>query len=171
MKAILLVKLFFIISSFNFINAQLIDSSNFEKVRVQQEPFFNYKDERGHPVGCSSNLECSAMNIAFYSIMLDKKNRCIKIRGRIYTNTIGKDTIGVEGATVFVAQPIKKRLKKAPKIFTYSYIRTSEDKKQNIFPYRKGDFEINFSLPPKHRLYFADSRHYLIEYDINKLLK
>lgn len=147
------------------IDAQEIQLARFNKLSNKIE--LRYTNEHGDLLGCGYTYECRRMVVVIYNILLDKKNREIKIKGRVLDPT---DSSGAYAADIFIAQPYGDKLRSLRSL-GMSYIRDTNDPKENNYPYRHGDFSIMFKFSSRDRLYIVHPIFKPIEYNIGKLLQ
>jgi hypothetical protein len=163
----ILLNITFYFSIKSYSQESAVTSNHFDSLFIQQHPLQPYKSERNYPAGCNFQLGCNDMSIIFYQIIIDKKQKILKLSGRIYTKIINGDTIGNPAAVIFVATPRGNKLKKKK---NGRFIPVILSNNSISFPHRVGDFLIKVNFQKKNHLYFGDSMYQLIEYDIGKLL-
>lgn len=124
-----------------------------------------YVNENGDYFGCGIKLECMPFSVKMYSITFDKKSNIFTICGNVFVDGISKDTVTVGGVSILIAKPLRDTLTNVRFIGN-----TIERKGKNIYPYRRGDFKIEFIAESNDKLYFSHPIFSLIEYDIGKLV-
>ena len=168
-----------LIISFQFsapIFAQPIDSNALYHLKIEQKPFYTYKDKDGNILGCNGAMECDGINIVFYSIRFDKHKEMLFLRGRTYNPIMKKDskgewvndTLAVTGIVIASGKLKGGRVHFYGKSF-YSYMRLNESKK-NIFPFRSGDFEVRIKVKKHAKLFFIGGGRLTEAFDIGRLL-
>jgi hypothetical protein len=128
---------------------------------------FLYLDKNGRPVD-EKPLEASPIKVVFYSFYLDKTQSKATIKGRIIDPSSLDDTFGLR-SYIFLATPVGNKLTRL-RIFKPSYSHRTNDSHKDKFPYRNGDFKIEFRFNNNERLYFNGEMSDFVEYDIGKLL-
>ena len=135
--------------------SQSLDSTTIDKIKNDDLP---YTDEHGvllnHRV-----METYIVKVVFYSFVLDKAMRRAKIKGRVIQQGVLNDTTG-ERNYIFLATPRKNKLTRIRSLGT-SYARLTSDAHLEKFPFRPGDFEIEFTFNKKTK------NCYIQRYDID----
>ena len=147
---------------------QGVDSSILYKL-ANKEPL-PYVQPNGKLMGCGYTIECSHMNLTFYKILFNKKEKRLILYGRIIDPISSKDdTVGVY-SFIALARPNGERLDSV-RALQPSYSRDLKDSHEKGFPYRTGDFIIDVHFEKEDRLYFNSLAFQPIEYNIGELLK
>jgi hypothetical protein len=146
--------------------SQNIDSSSIRK--IMNVSHLRYTDKDGRLIS-EKPIEASYARVIFYKFSLNKDKGLAKIAGIIIDpSTIG-DSVGIVNY-IFVATPVKNKLTKIRPLGS-SYHRSANDPHENKFPYRTGDFSIEFKVNEKERLYFNSELTFPVEYNVGELLK
>lgn len=145
--------------------SQSLDSTTIDKIKNEDLP---YTDEHGVSLN-QRFAESYSVKVVFYSFMLDKVTRRAKIKGRVIEPGDMTDTTG-ERNYIFLATPKKNKLTRLRSLGT-SYARLTSDAHLDKFPFRSGDFDIEFTFNKKERLYFNGEMTFLVEYNIGMLLQ
>jgi hypothetical protein len=157
----LIILLFFT----NYCRSQYIDSASVNK--LMNKNTLPYLGKNGRPIG-EKPLEASPIRIVFYSFYLNKVLSKAIIKGRIIDPSAINDSVGLS-SYIFLATPIGNKLTRL-RIFEPSYSRKLNDPHEDKFPYRNGDFKIEFKFNRNERLYFNGELSDFIEYNIGMLL-
>jgi hypothetical protein len=166
MKVIRLIILLFCCFCFFQSDCQNIDSSILNKLVKSKS--LNYVKKNGDLMS-EKKIEASLVRIIFYSFRLNKAKRKISMEGRVIDPSIIGDSVGVDN-DIFLATPIGNRLVNIRSLGS-SHLLSSKDSLTNKFPFRIGDFKIEFKFTQNDRLYFDSELSFPIEYDIGKLMK
>jgi hypothetical protein len=166
-KIKIILALVYFIAIAQISSSQKIDSSFFASLKNKSS--LQVKDASGKYLGCAFSLECRTMKIIFYDIECDKPEKKISIKGRIMDPAAFFDSLGVDGAGIFIAHPVKDKLTRIRNL-QGSAIGSLSDSTHRKFPYRSGDFEIVTRFTQGDRLYFESKLYDAVEYDIGKLL-
>lgn len=145
---------------------QIIDTAYFNK--LSNTHALPYRDKNRWLLGCGETLECSHMRVIFYQIRFNRSQKSLLIAGRLIDPSTINDTTGVF-SFIFLAQAQQDKLKKIRSLPT-SYKRPRNDKHDNTFPYREGDFIIKFEFTDRDRLFFNSPNFRAIEFNIGQLL-
>ena len=113
-------------------------------------------------------MESWDIKVIFYSFYLNKSANKATIEGRIFAPNNEGDSDGI-GNYIFLATPVGNKLTKI-RIFKPSYQRKKNDPHEDKFPFRTGDFKLEFKFNDKERLYFNSEFTFPLEFDIGKLL-
>jgi hypothetical protein len=127
-----------------------------------------YVDKDGHYINDRS-LENYGAKVIFYSFTIDRATRTVWMKGRVINPSILGDTVG-EPNFISLATPKRNRLTNIRSI-GQSFPSSSEQSHPDRFPFRMGDFSVNFRFNKRERLYFDGVMTFLIEYNIAELLK
>ncbi len=157
--------LFYLLLFYEVCKSQYIDSETVN--RLENKHSLTYIDDKGRFIG-DKPMEASPIKVVFYTFLLNKPEGKATIEGRIIDPSVIGDSIGVRNY-IFLATPIGNKLTKL-RIFEPSYSRRLNDPHEDIFPYRNGDFKIEFSFNHNERLYFNGEMTFPVEYNIGKLL-
>ncbi len=147
--------------------SQYIDNATINKLINQNG--LPYLDKNGRPIG-EKPLEADPIKIIFYSFYLNKTQSKAIIKARVIdpsSSSLG-DTFGLR-SYIFLATPVGNKLTRL-RIFKPSYSRRTNDSHEDKFPYRDGDFIIEFRFNQNERLYFNGEMSDFVEYNIGKLL-
>lgn len=163
-KNILPISLLFMCCLFHFsLQAQGVSNKEFDSLRNPRSVYF--VNEKGYHFGCGMNLECMPLKVQMYFVAFDKKSKKIVICGSVYLGDTSKDTVTIGGVSILTAQPMQDTLKEVRVVG-----RTVERLGETIFPYRRGDFRIEFVPRQNEKLYFSHPIFTLVEYDFDKLI-
>jgi hypothetical protein len=165
MKTQKLIFLFFILLIANICRSQYIDSATLNKLMNQND--LPYLDDKGHSIG-DKPMEASPIKVVFYSFYLNKSENKAIINGRIIDPSIIDDSVGIRNY-IFLATLVGNKLTKI-RTLGPSYGRRSPDFHEDKFPYRDGDFKIEFKFNRNERLFFNGELTFPIEFNIGRLL-
>lgn len=161
-KSIFLLQMLFLS---NICKSQELDSTTINGLINKEIPYVN---KNGKPL-TELSLEAYPAKIVFYSFVLNKNKKSLKIKGRVFDPSIIGDTVGTMDY-IFLATPKKNKLIKLRDL-GLTYERLLNDKHDKVFPYRTGDFRIEFSFKENEILFFNFPLNVPLEYDIGKLLE
>lgn len=150
----------------NVCKSQSIDSLLVNKMK-NKEPL-RYIGKKGRWIS-EKPMEAFLPQVVFYSFFLDTVRKELKISGAVLDPGTGVDSDGIVNY-IFLATPSKNKLTKI-RTLGESYHRSKGDPHPNIFPFRNGDFALEFRFDEKERLYFNGEITFPIEYNVGALLK
>jgi len=152
-------------------NCQIISPKVFDSIRNEER--IKYYDINSKCLGCCNAIECMGFNVLFYKVTFDRLDSSLVLKGRTYIaiSQNKKDTLGLGNAQIFEATPTNDKLSKINKIAFSYYKKSGNYTRPNIFPFRMGEFSIKIKIKEGRKIYFMRPGFFLIEYDVNKLLK
>jgi hypothetical protein len=146
-------------------SSQIIDTGSLYKLKNHKS--LPYVDNKGNFID-EKPLEAASIKIVFYSFILYKSEKKATIKGRVIQFPSNGDSVGIQNY-IFLATPVENKLTKI-RTLGPSYDRRLNDSHEDKFPYRNGDFKIEFKFNSNERLYFNGELSEFVEYDIGKLL-
>jgi len=149
---------------YNSVQAQEISGDKLEALRSMYNVF--YVDKNGDQFGCGRNLECFPFKVKIYSMAFDNKSDKLVMYGSVFFDGVSKDTVTVGGVSILIANPIRDTLTEVRLVGS-----TIETKDHISYPYRRGDFKVEFVAKENDKLYFSHPIYFLVEYDIGKLIQ
>lgn len=161
----LIALVLFLSAIMNVCKSQNIDSLSISKIKNKE--FLRYIDKNGRWIS-EKPMEAFLPQIAFYSFFLDTARKELRISGVVLDPGTGVDSIGIVNY-IFLATPVKNKLTKIRTLGT-SYHRSKNDPHGDAFPFRNGDFALEFAFNEKERLYFNGELTFPIEYEVGTLL-
>lgn len=144
--------------------AQIDLESKFDSLKNDSRIIY-YKED-GSRIGCGDKLGCMPLNVKIYKVTFDKRNNKFYIKGFVFVGSKSKDTVGVGGVAILIGKPNQNKLTNIQLVG-----KTKEKKDPTIYPYRRGDFEVEFTSGEKNRLYFSHAIYSLVEFNIGKLIE
>src|SRR5258708_1266332 len=118
-----------------------IDTSYF--MALKNKETLKYKIN-GELVGCKMSLECRSIFVRLYSISFDKQHSRLAISGRVLESGF-RDSVGAVGVNIFVAQPVKNKLKRLKEV-SAAAVGDASDSTSKKFLKRTGDFAVDFQF-------------------------
>jgi hypothetical protein len=126
-----------------------------------------YEDPNGRILS-ETSIEAREIDVIFYKVSISQKKHTIKIIGRVIEETKSKDTVGIY-PDFYLGIPQNDRLTNMRRLHNLYHYKSNKNY-QNKFPYRVGDFKLEFVLSKDDRLYFDGTLVIPVEYNIGKLL-
>jgi hypothetical protein len=143
-------------------NAQQLNVRDLEKSRNDNVPIAY--DQAGNEIG-GNTFECKPLVIVFSAVSYNEKSKEFTIQGKILDNYGIEDSVGLSGVNI-----LQGRLR-SDKLTIYSFLGVSNFSIPSNMTSCQGNFNIRVKLRKNCKIYFADPLHYLVEYDINKLIE
>jgi hypothetical protein len=150
--------------------AQEITEKDFNRLTGSKSVIY-FDDANGKYFGCGLSLDCMGLPVFFYEIRFDKANRRLKISGFVNPNIQGTDTLGTNIFRIFIAKPVKGKLRNIRSLVEVEDTVKTRSEKTTV-NIKQLSFKTDFYFSKGDCLYIESGELFKMkEYNISSLLK
>ena len=168
MKRFIIVSIFLLLVVNIF--SQKLSENDFSKLLRNKSDLY-FDKANGKYFGCGMNLDCMGLPILFKSVELDRMARKLVLTGFVNPITQDSDTIGTNIFRIFIAKPVKGKLKRI-RILAEVVDTIKAVAPNTTVDIKALSFKTSFQFSKHDCLYIESNEMFrLKEYDIGSLLE